>query len=253
MDPTTEGTPLVGPADSTAPPDLAELARIARLCAAAVQLLRVDGASVALRSTHGQGGPVHATDVTAAVLDEWQLTLGEGPGLDAFADGVPVFVDDLGESTARRWPAFADAALAIGVSAVVVVPLRIGVIQLGLLTLYRAEPGPLDAAELGEALRMADLIAYAVLDLVANLFPERETGDGAAADDEPRSFWRAEVHQASGMVMVQLGVSIEEAMARLRAYAYAAGRPMSDVARDVVSRTLRFDEDNGSQDDDNQP
>jgi hypothetical protein len=42
-------------------------------------------------------------------------------------------------------------------------------------------------------------------------------------------------------------------MARLRAYAYAAGRPMSDVARDVVSRTLRFDEDNGSQDDDNQP
>jgi ANTAR domain-containing protein len=45
------------------------------------------------------------------------------------------------------------------------------------------------------------------------------------------------------MVMVQLGVSIGEAMARMRAYAYAQDRRLSEVARDVVARRLRFNQD----------
>jgi AmiR/NasT family two-component response regulator len=54
---------------------------------------------------------------------------------------------------------------------------------------------------------------------------------------------RAELFQAQGMVMVQLGISIGEAMARMRAYAYAHDRRLSEVARDVVARRLRFDPD----------
>jgi len=42
------------------------------------------------------------------------------------------------------------------------------------------------------------------------------------------------VHQATCMVKVQLGVTIEEAFLVLRAHAFAA------VARDVVERRLRF-------------
>jgi hypothetical protein len=45
------------------------------------------------------------------------------------------------------------------------------------------------------------------------------------------------------MVMVQLGVSISDALARLRAYAFASNRPLAEVARDVVARRLRFDRD----------
>ena len=50
-----------------------------------------------------------------------------------------------------------------------------------------------------------------------------------------------ELFQAQGMVMVQVRVSIGEAMVRMRAYAYAQDRRLSDVARDIVARRLRFD------------
>lgn len=55
--------------------------------------------------------------------------------------------------------------------------------------------------------------------------------------------YRAEVFQAQGMVMVQLAVSLAEALLRIRAHAYPEERPVADVARDVVNRTLRFDRD----------
>jgi AmiR/NasT family two-component response regulator len=42
------------------------------------------------------------------------------------------------------------------------------------------------------------------------------------------------------MLKVQLGVTIEEAFLMLRAHAFAAGRPVAEVARDVVERSLRF-------------
>jgi AmiR/NasT family two-component response regulator len=56
---------------------------------------------------------------------------------------------------------------------------------------------------------------------------------------------RAEVYQATGMISVQLGVSLEEALVRLRAHAFAASTPLDDVAGNVVSRLLRFDPDPG--------
>ena len=52
--------------------------------------------------------------------------------------------------------------------------------------------------------------------------------------------YQMQVHQATGMVQVQLGVTIEEAFLMLRAHAFAAGRPVAGVARDVVERRLRF-------------
>ena len=45
------------------------------------------------------------------------------------------------------------------------------------------------------------------------------------------------------MVMVDLGVGIEEAMARLRAHSYAEGRSIGDVAKDIVAGKLTLDRD----------
>ncbi|MGH3311543.1 MAG: ANTAR domain-containing protein [Streptomyces sp.] len=50
-----------------------------------------------------------------------------------------------------------------------------------------------------------------------------------------------EVHQATGMVTVQLGVTAAVALVRLRDYAFAQDRRLSEVAKDVVARRLRFD------------
>jgi hypothetical protein len=63
------------------------------------------------------------------------------------------------------------------------------------------------------------------------------------ADAEIGSTLSAEIYQAAGMVTVQLEVDITEALARLRAHAYAEERPLWEVARDVVARRLRIERD----------
>jgi AmiR/NasT family two-component response regulator len=55
--------------------------------------------------------------------------------------------------------------------------------------------------------------------------------------------YRAQVHQATGMISVQLGVGQAEALVRMRAHAFRHRRALADVASDVVARRLRFNED----------
>ena len=74
-------------------------------------------------------------------------------------------------------------------------------------------------------------------------------GESGPADREDGAWWdglhsdRAEVHQATGMILAQLGIPAQDAFVRLRAYAFAHRRPLGDVARDVVARRLVFAED----------
>ena len=115
-------------------------------------------------------------------------------------------------------------------------PLHVGAVRLGALNLYRDRPGPLTDEQHADALVMADVAAQAVLVLQANAPPGQ-----LAAELEAGADFQYVVHQASGMVAVQLDVSVAEALMRLRAYAFGNGRPLTEVARDVVARTLRFD------------
>jgi hypothetical protein len=91
---------------------------------------------------------------------------------------------------------------------------------------------------------VAQSLTFAEIARVTVLDGQDNAPDGAVPDgfDEAPGY-RAEVFQAQGMVMVQLGVSLAEALLRMRAYAYADGRPLADIARDIVARALRFDED----------
>jgi hypothetical protein len=82
--------------------------------------------------------------------------------------------------------------------------------------------------------RLGDALTHVLLRL--------EPYDGEA-DAEIGSTLSAEIYQACGMVTVQLEVDITEALARLRAHAYAEERPLSEVARDVVARRLRIERD----------
>jgi hypothetical protein len=107
---------------------------------------------------------------------------------------------------------------------------------MGVLSLYRAVPGPLAAEELADVLVFADIALGLLLDAASGVggsqgyLPLNGISDG-----------RAVVHQATGMVSVQLGVSVEEALVRLRAHAFARGTAIGDIAAEVVSRQLRFD------------
>jgi ANTAR domain/GAF domain len=214
---------------------------VAHLCAAAVIAVRVDGAGVTVMVSPTVRDTVHATDRVAGELEEWQLTFGQGPCVDAFSDGGPVLAGDLRAADClARWPAFTPAALDSGALAVFALPLQIGAIRLGVLDLYRTRPGPLSTHELADALAFADTAGMLLLDTAAGTQPD--TAELAWHRYDPTAL-QAQVHQATGMILVQLGVSAEAAFARLRAYAYAHDRRLGDVARDVVERRLRFDPD----------
>jgi GAF domain-containing protein len=208
--------------------------RIAALC---VELASVTGAGMSVMTAGGHSGTVYASDEVAARIEELQFTLGEGPCIDAFSGGEAVFVADLldpVEGVAGRWPGFMEAAAKAGVRAVFGFPLRIGVIKVGVMDLYRDKPGPLTPGQLSAALLGADAAARSMLDLDAS------TSTAFADVESDRSAHRFEVHQATGMVKVQLGSSMADALITLRAYAFAQERSINEVAMDVIARRLRF-------------
>lgn len=162
------------------------------------------------------------------------LVLGEGPCIDAAAAGRPVLIADLVQVGPCRWPVYADAVRDAGIRAIFAFPLQVGAAQLGVLDLFRAEPGPLSGPELRRAFDLAD-------EAVTILLDGKERGDELASG-EPMA-GPVELFQAQGMVMIQIGGTLAEAMARIRAHAYAENRRLIDVARDIVGRELRFGRD----------
>jgi ANTAR domain/GAF domain len=208
-----------------------------RLSAQCLSALPISGVGVALMTADGPSGVVlAATDARARYLEELQFSLGEGPCVEASRSGHPVLQPDLLATGLARWPGFGAAALDAGIGAIFAFPLRVGAIRVGILDLHRDTPGRLETAEQADALAFADAATVVVLHL-------QDQGDGEASALAGSIGSRAEVHQATGMIAVQLGVGLAEALLRLRAYAYASGRPVSDVAADVVGRRLRFDGD----------
>jgi hypothetical protein len=194
------------------------------------------GAGIMLMSGDVPRGPVCSTNKVSALLEQLQYTLGEGPCVDAYEQERPVYEPDLVNPRNPRWLAFADPAIAAGARAVFGFPLRVGIVRLGSLNLYRDRAGPLSDDQHADALVMADISAEAVLMLQAN-----SPLGTLAFELEAASDFQYVVHQASGMVAVQLEVTVSNALIRLRGHAFANDRPLKDVARDVVARNLRFE------------
>jgi hypothetical protein len=196
--------------------------------------LPVTGVGVALMTATGPSGVIlAATDDRARQLEELQFALGEGPCVEASSGGRPVLEADLVAGGSPLWPRFGAAAVDAGVHAVFAFPLRVGAIHVGVLDLYRDTPGPLTGPDLAEALAFADSATVVVLHL-------QDHGEHAALTGPIDN--RAEVHQATGMITIQLGISLAEALLRLRAHAYASGRTVSSIAADVVGRRMYFDD-----------
>jgi ANTAR domain len=124
------------------------------------------------------------------------------------------------------------------VEAVFAFPLQVGAARAGALDVYRNTPGPLTPDGLAQAFTFAEVAMGLLADGEYSI-----AGSRRSADLDDALAYRLEVYQAQGMLTVDLGVSITEAMARLRAYAYAEDRALSDVARDIVGGKLKLDRD----------
>jgi GAF domain-containing protein len=192
------------------------------------------GAAVVLMGKGTLPSVAGAHGISMTVQD-LEFVLGEGPASDAYATGKPVLVDDLA-AVADRWPRFTPALADAGIRSVYAIPLQVGAVRLGVLVLYRDQPGFLEGEGLASALLVADLVTNQVLDIQAGVASDALAW-GLEVDD-----YRAVVHQATGMISAQLDCAMSEALVRLRAKAFASEQPIELVAADVVAGQLRLDE-----------
>ena len=207
-----------------------------RLCEVSAHVIGMSGAGIMLMNDDVPRGTACATDDVSALIEDLQYTLGEGPCVDAHHQQRPVLEPDLASPAIPRWLGFTGPVVAAGARAVFGFPLQTGSVRLGALNLYRTRPGALSDDQHADALVMADIATRAILGLQADAPPGQ-----LAASLEDGSDFQHVVHQAAGMVSVQLDGTIAQALIRLRAYAYGNDRPLTEVAQDVVARRLRFD------------
>jgi hypothetical protein len=186
--------------------------------------------------------PLVASSASTEELEELQFLLGQGPCMDTVAGHGPVLVADLaGPDAHRQWPVFAPAAAARGIRAMFSFPVAAGAALVGVLDVYRHNPGPLGQRELADALIFAEAVLLLALDSRGGI-----TSELRDLLDSELSARRAHVHQATGMVAAQLGVPVTDALAALRAYAFTRGRGLGDVAADVLDRRIRLSPDTGN-------
>ncbi|MBK3629636.1 GAF and ANTAR domain-containing protein [Streptomyces asoensis] len=210
-----------------------------RLCDAVLRLLPVDDASVSLRGD-GMPVPLSASGERAGYVMELQVTLGDGPCCEAAETGAPVVAADLTSNRdACRWPVFAQQAAAVGVRSVCALPLGDGAVCVGTLDLYRDEPGGLAADDMRTARVLAEVVTAALVAL-----PTAEPHDPGDAGHwlSPLAAGHDEVYQAVGMVMAQLGIAADEALSLLRGHAFAKDTTVLELAHEVVTLRLRFDD-----------
>jgi hypothetical protein len=210
--------------------------QLVRLCDEIVSATGVSSCGVMMATSAGQGLTAHASDARARAVEDLQHTVGEGPGVAACASGVAVLVPDLADArdgTVARWPTFAKDALGLGVHAAFAFPLLLGASRLGALSLYREEAGALSPADVSHGQVAADAVAIRLAE------PGGQHPNGTAQVDPMR------VHQAAGMVMVQLDVPIDQALLRLRAAAYADGLTVDELADAIVQRRRRLLKEDG--------
>ena len=204
------------------------------LCDVAVETLGLRGAAVSLMtSTASAGGlsgsVVAASDDPARSIEDVEFEMGEGPGRDAFTTSRPVLTPDL-DHASPRWPAYAPAAVAIGTRASFAFPMHVGVVRLGVLHLHGARPRNLDAREITTCLTLAEIATEIVLTAAtpqaANELSDEMMGARGMRD---------QIYQAQGMVAVELGISLTDALARMRAHAFSSGVDLASLAAALVS------------------
>lgn len=208
---------------------------VARLCVVCADVTAMSGAGIMLMLHDRPHGSMCTTNDVSTLIEELQYTLGEGPCIDAHRQHRPVLEPDLARPAVERWMAFSGPAVAAGARAIFGFPIMVRDVHLGALNLYRDQAGPLTPGQHADALVLADVAARAIIGMQADAPP----GAVSVELDDGTNF-RYVVHQAAGMVSVQLGVPVADALARLRAHAYGYDRSIDDVGRDVVDRRLRF-------------
>jgi hypothetical protein len=206
-------------------------------------LFGIDAAAISLVFAGVASGTLGSSGAAARAYDELQFTFGEGPCLDSVALRAPVLIADLANANDVRWPVYGPAMLDYKIRGIFAIPVVLAGEYVGALDLFRAQPGELPGDHLAGAVVAAELAGVPLLDLIDSDLHAAVNDPDSSAWAELNALSRAEVSQATGMLVGQLGVEPAEALVRLRAHAYATDRSATDVARDILDRRLQLDSD----------
>jgi GAF domain-containing protein len=214
-----------------------------RLTRACVRVLPIGGAGISALAHPDLRLPIGASDDVAGYVERLQFTYGEGPCLHAYTTGRPQLI--AGEALQQRWPELHRELNAVTpFRAVASFPLRENITRIGALDLYSTEPSGLQPAQLDDAITVAQHVSAALV--AARLF----TAAAQQADQFPPPHGahaapmagRVQVWKAMGLMNVQLQITAPDALALLRAHAYATDRLVDDLAHDIVTNRISLDE-----------
>lgn len=205
-----------------APPEDASAAATALgdLCRRLTEHFGFLGVAINLSSGRGSAGVVAASDDHCRRLDELQFGAGEGPCYEAVRLSRPVLTPDLAIDGVR-WPGYSSLALEAGVTGIFAFPLQVGAVCLGVLDVYAVQSGLLPDDEIASALWHAKRATEILLD------------GGPGLGDEIDN--RAEIYQAQGCVMAASGLDAAEALARMRAHAFARNQALLALALEILA------------------
>jgi GAF domain-containing protein len=205
---------------------------LTRLSDRCVSLLGVSAAGVMLVSPTGHLGLAASSSEAMRLLELFELQAEEGPCLDAFRTGERIEHEHLDAQTGR-WPLFAAAALEAGFQSAIALPLRLRDVTLGALNLLSTGRRPMAEADIIVARAFADLAALSILQHRASEEAQRLNEQLSAALSS-----RVVIEQAKGVISERAGLHLDEAFARLRAYARNHNLRLTDVAQAAVDGTL---------------
>lgn len=208
-----------------------ELSPFTSLCEWFVSTLPVEHAAISTLGEPFDLETVCSSDPIAAELERMQLELGVGPCWQAKATGIPALIPDLDYGGDISWSDLLASAKSHGVRSTYAFPMTVGTVDVGVVDLFATRANALGPRDVEDAWAMADVAALRVLDhLLGNL----------SSSAEPGGLPKRLIHQATGMVMAQLGIPSDDALVVIRAHAFATGTSIPDIAEAIIRRDIDF-------------
>lgn len=193
-----------------------------------VELFDAAAAGVLLADAGGVLHLLAATSEAMELVEVFQVQNAEGPCFDCYRYGEAIQVEDLAGARGR-WPGLVPLAMGAGFRSSHALPLRLRGRIIGALNLFRTSTGRLAPGEVAAAQALADVATIAIIQ-------QQAAADAQALAEQLHRALnsRIVIEQAKGVIAERAGVDMGEAFARLRGYARANQRQLSEVAQDVI-------------------
>ena len=189
---------------------------------------------IVLDDQRGNLRPVASTSERMHLVELFEVQRQDGPCRDALLTGDQVANCLLDDRAVERWPSFTPRARDVGFRMVHALPMRCRDTVVGAVNVFQVEPRPLSDLDVTLLQALADTATIALLQ-------HRAATQSAelAAQLQLALSTRVTIEQAKGVLAERTGVEVDDAFGALRDLARGSGRPLIEVAREVIAGGIR--------------